>query len=469
MAVAGQQQRAAPGMLGHQAGHELVARQLGQGQPRSGGSVELAAMAGFDDGRLGLLDAVGHVGAPTAGGQALLHHAAGFGARHIRRHDRQAMLQGQADVGAVERPVPAAPVAAGLHHRVDLGVQCRRRAVGAGPAGTVQRWLEFTVELLQQQCRPVTPGQQGGQQFGAQRMLGGVVVHLAQQQGLAGACPQGRHGRGWAGHRLARAGCQRAAAGQGQQPGRRCQRQAQGGALAQGRSSVQSHAGHSALRRWPALTLGPPAAQHRRLVHPPGFAMPPIDLQTAPQLLHTDRLQLAAPCAAHAAAFAEGVAASMAALGFVAWGQRPRDLAWALRFCEDDARSRAAGQDLAFHAFARASGAWVGRIDVHSIDFSAARGEIGYVGNVRLAGQGLMREAVRAVIHLCFDLGFERIEAMSDARNARALHFADSLGLLQREGLLRRHERDLQGQPCDMVLWAALHPHGPLPVGPGPA
>ena len=49
-----------------------------------------------------------------------------------------------------------------------------------------------------------------------------------------------------------------------------------------------------------------------------------------------------------------------------------------------------------------------------------------------LVGRGLMREAVCAVIGMCFDLGFERIEAMSDARNARALHFADSLGLLQR-------------------------------------
>ncbi len=193
------------------------------------------------------------------------------------------------------------------------------------------------------------------------------------------------------------------------------------------------------------------------------------DLQAAPLALHTPRLQLAAAAPAHAAAFADGVAASQAALGFVAWSHRPRDLAWALRFCEDDARSRAAGQDLAFHAFTRDGGAWVGRIDVHSIDFSAARGEIGYVGDLRLAGQGLMREAVRAVITLCFDLGFERIEAMSDVRNARALHFADSLGLLQREGLLRRHARDLQGQPCDMVLWAALNPRGPLPVPPGPA
>lgn len=187
-----------------------------------------------------------------------------------------------------------------------------------------------------------------------------------------------------------------------------------------------------------------------------------IDLHTAPELLHTPRLRLEAPCADHAQAFADGVAASMDSLTYVPWGLRPRDVAWALRFCEDDARSRAAGQDLAFHVFAIADGAWVGRIDVHDIDLNAARGEIGYVGHRQSAGQGLMREAALAVIDLCFALGFERVEAMSDARNTRALHFAEALGM-QREGVMRRHERDLNGQHCDMVLYAALNPHGVLP------
>jgi len=68
-----------------------------------------------------------------------------------------------------------------------------------------------------------------------------------------------------------------------------------------------------------------------------------------------------------------------------------------------------------------------------------------------------MREAALAVVSLCFGLGFERIEAKSDARNARALHFAESLGM-QREGLLRRHERDPQGAFCDMVLYAVVRP-----------
>ena len=197
-----------------------------------------------------------------------------------------------------------------------------------------------------------------------------------------------------------------------------------------------------------------------------GPPQPRFNLSAAPAMLHTPRLRLEAPRPDHAEAFAAGVAASMASLAYVAWGLRPRSVAWALRFCEDDARSLAAGEDLAFHVFALADGAWVGRIDVHSNDFVACRGEIGYVGHQQRAGQGLMREAVLAVIELCFSLGYERIEAMSDARNTRALRFAEALGL-QREGVLRRHERDPQGQLCDMVLYAVLRPlagavHGPV-------
>ena len=181
-----------------------------------------------------------------------------------------------------------------------------------------------------------------------------------------------------------------------------------------------------------------------------------IDLKPAPKLLLTERLRLESPRTEHAEAFAAGVQASMHTLTYVVWGIRPRDVEWARRFCEGDALSVAAGEDLVFHVFTRDDGAWVGRIDVHTIDFKDARGEIGYVGDARHAGRGLMREAALAVIRLCFELGFQRIEALSDVRNTRALRFAETLGM-QREGTLRRHERDPQGRMCDQAIYAILN------------
>ena len=205
---------------------------------------------------------------------------------------------------------------------------------------------------------------------------------------------------------------------------------------------------------------GAAAVDAAALRHAPSAAMTRLELKSIPARLDTPRLRLETPRSEHAEVFADGVMASMPALTYVSWGLRPRTVEWARRFCEDDAASIAAGEDLAFHVFELADDGWVGRIDVHSVDFDAGRGEIGYVGDSRRAGRGLMREAALAVIALCWRLGFERIEAMSDARNARALHFAEALGL-EREGLLRRHERDGHGELCDMVIFAAIKPRAP--------
>lgn len=182
-----------------------------------------------------------------------------------------------------------------------------------------------------------------------------------------------------------------------------------------------------------------------------------IELKAVPRRLEGGRVWLETPREEHAEAFASGVLASMPALLYVNWSQAPVDHEWARRFCASDARCTAEGEDLAFHVFARDDGGWVGRIDVHTIDLDAGRGEIGYVGHSLRAGQGLMREAALRVIEACFEQGFQRIEAMSDARNDRALHFAQTLGM-QHEGVLRRHERDPQGALCDMVLFAILNP-----------
>ena len=204
--------------------------------------------------------------------------------------------------------------------------------------------------------------------------------------------------------------------------------------------------------------------------------MTPLDLRRAAPVLHTPRLRVALTRPDHAAAFCAGVAASRHRLQHVGWGLKPRDLAWAQRFCDDDARCIAEGRDLAWHVFAADDAAdrqWLGRIDLHSIDPASRRGEVGYVGHAAHAGRGLMREAVRAVIGEGFRLGLARIEALSDTRNARALRFAEALGL-RFEGVLHWHERDPQGLLCDMAVFAALNPAAqdeaavPLPGPAGP-
>ena len=182
------------------------------------------------------------------------------------------------------------------------------------------------------------------------------------------------------------------------------------------------------------------------------------NLIAAPRELRTPRLRLEAPRAAHAAVFLQSVNRSLPGLQFIRWGQHPHDEAWAQRFSDHDLSFVAEGGGLVFYAFEQEGGAYVGRIDLHTWDFDAPRCEVGYVGDSLTAGRGLMREAVLAVVELAFSLGVARVQALSEADNARALHFAEYALGFTREGVLRNFERDACGRLGCQVMLAAYNP-----------
>jgi ribosomal-protein-alanine N-acetyltransferase len=83
------------------------------------------------------------------------------------------------------------------------------------------------------------------------------------------------------------------------------------------------------------------------------------------------------------------------------------------------------------------------------------RGEIGCDLSRHCWGQGLMREALRAVIDYSFSgLGLHRIEAYVLADNARARRLLRNLGF-RAEGVLRAH-RLLRGEYRDAVVLSLL-------------
>jgi RimJ/RimL family protein N-acetyltransferase len=186
-----------------------------------------------------------------------------------------------------------------------------------------------------------------------------------------------------------------------------------------------------------------------------------VDRQTlihAPRRIDTPRLRLEAPAVAHAALVHESINSSLSTLGFIAWAQSPWTLERAESFCKGGLELVDQGDCLVFNAFRRDDGAFVGRIDLHSFDFDAPRAEIGYVGDVRQAGQGLMREAVLAVVGLGFSLGLARVEAISEVDNERALRFAQHALGFKCEGRLHHRERNAQGALCDQMMFAIFPP-----------
>jgi RimJ/RimL family protein N-acetyltransferase len=179
------------------------------------------------------------------------------------------------------------------------------------------------------------------------------------------------------------------------------------------------------------------------------------NLLSAPEALSTARLRLERPKPEHAAIVMESVNASLRDLRFVDWGLAPLDAERAMRLYERDAAMVAKGSCLIYHAFELHSGVFVGSLDLHSFDFEVPRCEIGYVGDSRRSGSGLMSEAAAAVLVLAFELGIERVAAYCDVRNERSIRFAERLGM-RREGVLRSHARDLEGECCDQVVLALL-------------
>lgn len=184
-------------------------------------------------------------------------------------------------------------------------------------------------------------------------------------------------------------------------------------------------------------------------------------LKAAPRELCSPRLRLLAPRVDLAQALFDGMAASFHSLGFVNFGQSPWSLERAERHLAHALEMVERGEYLVYFAFRQDTGAYVGRIDLHSFALEVPRAEVGYVGDLRQAGQGLMREAVLAVMGLGFELGLQRIQALSEVANQRALHFAEVAGFL-REGVLRHYERDEQGQLGEQVMFSMLPGEWPL-------
>ncbi len=174
VAVTGQQHGAARRVGLQRARHGLVARHLGQRHAPRQVTTDHAAVAGLDRRRLRLQHGGGYGGVEAMRRQAVAHDGARLVAADVGGDDRQVVPQREADEGTVEVPLPAGPAGTCGDDRVGV----RRRQ---GAAAGVDRVLALAVELLHQQRRPRAARQQGLEGTQAQRVLDGVVVHLAEQ------------------------------------------------------------------------------------------------------------------------------------------------------------------------------------------------------------------------------------------------------------------------------------------------
>ena len=97
----------------------------------------------------------------------------------------------------------------------------------------------------------------------------------------------------------------------------------------------------------------------------------------------------------------------------------------------------------------------IGSIGVTALDEGVEKAEIGYCIGRRWWGQGIMTEALKAVMDYLFDeIGMNRVEACHDPRNPASGAVMKKCGMTY-EATLRQFGRNNQGI-CDVCFYALL-------------
>ncbi|MGZ3247768.1 MAG: GNAT family N-acetyltransferase [Croceibacterium sp.] len=116
---------------------------------------------------------------------------------------------------------------------------------------------------------------------------------------------------------------------------------------------------------------------------------------------------------------------------------------------------QASGLALQFVVASKATGAAIGTCLLFRFEEGSARAELGYVLGRAHWGQGLMKEALAALLDRAFgSMGLRRLEAEVDTRNRPSARLLQGLGFT-REGLLRKRWVT-KGEAKDVEMYGLL-------------
>lgn len=138
-------------------------------------------------------------------------------------------------------------------------------------------------------------------------------------------------------------------------------------------------------------------------------------------------------------------------LPYATWNSLADAHAWYQRMCD----LQAAGSALQFVVIDKRTERAIGTCLLFQLDQASARAEIGYALGQAHWGQGIMQEALAALIGCAFgEMALRRLEAQVDPRNEASGRLLLRLGFT-REGLLRQRWIT-KGQACDVEVYGLL-------------
>ena len=111
------------------------------------------------------------------------------------------------------------------------------------------------------------------------------------------------------------------------------------------------------------------------------------------------------------------------------------------------------GRHFIFAAFNKKTGAFIGQIDIFTLNEQLRWGNIGYHIQNQFFGQGYATEAVRLGLRLAFrELGYHRLEAAMELDNKPSRRVAEKAGMTY-EGIRRKFFPESGG--IDMLVYAS--------------
>jgi len=101
------------------------------------------------------------------------------------------------------------------------------------------------------------------------------------------------------------------------------------------------------------------------------------------------------------------------------------------------------------------NGMLIGSISAHTSDESIRSTEVGYVLSQHMWGQGIMTEALAAVLEYLFSVGFNRIYARHRLENPASGRVMQKCGM-RYEGVIRQSGLDAYGYIHDMMQYSIV-------------
>jgi RimJ/RimL family protein N-acetyltransferase len=179
-----------------------------------------------------------------------------------------------------------------------------------------------------------------------------------------------------------------------------------------------------------------------------------------PHEILTPRLSLRAPRIGDGPQVYEAVGESLSELrsflSALPWVAGEQSAANSEAWCRNSASNFIARRDMPFLIFERGSGRLLAVTGLHRMEWAVPKADVGYWCRTSAARQGVVSEAVDALVRVAFDtLRMERLEIITDERNVASRRVAERCGF-EFEGIHRHAQRSPDGTLRDVCMYARL-------------